>query len=286
MAIIAALESQSRILLVRTGDPSSTSQSKLNELVDADTGETLAQWHGAGIEAATTCDNAIVCACLDGIIYVVRGKDVTKIELTNKDVWPTAGIELSPETALFVGLKGKLIFVDIQSQETRLTSLSDWDVPRPGRDLLGALAFGPGKCYLLGKRELIIFYDGKQCEVLSSSRSEIRFSHCVMRDAVLWVTAKDGLNNYIARYDGRLTYVESPVPAGPYVPTMATCNAGLLVGKQRVYVGVPGSWREIGDVGEPSIIGLIPREDCVVLVTYRGRVERLPLIGTSPLSDE
>jgi hypothetical protein len=274
--VAAAIEWGGELVLVRTGHPSHTHHQKRNDIVRAETGETLAEWQGAGIEAATACGDSIVCACLDGIVYIVQGGEVVQVDLPQDDIWPTRGIEFSPGIALFVGLKGKLLLVDVAARTARISSLASMDVAKPGRNIDGVIKTGPGTCYLLGKREMLIHYDAERCEVLSTTRSEICFKSAVNFQNTLWITAIDGgINHKLARIaDSTVEYHDSPVGPGPYSPSLAVCERGLLTGCRRVFLGIPGEWREIGAVDDESIISLFPRGEHVLAVTSEGKVKR------------
>jgi hypothetical protein len=278
MPIIDALESAGGLVLVQTGDLAKTHHKKQNALLSAETGDMLAAWTGAGIEAACVCGESVVCACLDGIIYIVEAGRVETVKLDVPDIWPTAGIEFRPGVALFTGLHGKLVHVDVAARTARVAALKNFDVAKPGRDIDGAVPIEPGRCWLLGKREMVLLYDGQGCETLSSTRSEIRF-HCGANfDDALWIVATEGLEQKLACFkDGQLSYFESPIAPRPYTPAFSTSDQGLIIGKADVFAGTPGRWRVIGTVADASIIQLVPRSDEVIAVTDTGESVRMRL---------
>jgi hypothetical protein len=278
MTVTEAIETSRGIVLVHTGNLFQTHHKKRNALLLAESGEKLFEWTGAGIEAATACGESIVCACLEGLVYIVQGDRVATLKLERDDIWPTAGIEFSPNIALFTGQSGKLIFVDVRAQTTRVIALKDLDVPKPGRDILAVVSIAPGRCYLIGEREMLLEYDDRQCQVHSSTRSEICFARAVRLRDELWMVATEGLVQKLACYkSGQLTYQDSPIAPLPRTPAICANGDELIVGSDQVYVGMPGNWRLVGEIGELAIIDLIPQKGDVIAVTYTGQTVRFKI---------
>jgi hypothetical protein len=92
------------------------------------------------------------------------------------------------------------------------------------------------------------------------------------------MVATEGLVQKLACYkSGQLTYQDSPIAPLPRTPAICANGDELIVGSDQVYVGMPGNWRLVGEIGELAIIDLIPQKGDVIAVTYTGQTVRFKI---------
>jgi hypothetical protein len=77
-------------------------------VADAETWETLVTWRGAEVTACGTIGDKIVCAALDGVVFLVDERRVDRIAHGDKTAWFYAVAPIGPTTGLLGGSTGRL----------------------------------------------------------------------------------------------------------------------------------------------------------------------------------
>lgn len=229
-------------------------------LFDGSAWRRLVRWAGHEATAACACGDTIVCAALDGVAYLVDGATISRVALPEKDNWIYAAAAWSADTALLGGTG--LVLVSVRDHSVIRKRLSEFNISRPGRDILG-VARTASKMLLLGKKNLVVEYKGDAAAELIGRKAlgnEERFFH----DAAelgqdLWLSGRSGARPFLARIiDGSLQ--DEPIPlASQTFPSLAVLGSELFIGAERLWAGKPGHWREVlAPAPGESIVGLTP----------------------------
>lgn len=271
-----AVRTDNNILLVKTGNLAIRDLICQNTISDAFSAEQVAAWKGRSIEAVAACGNKVICACLEGVLYIVDGQDVSEVKLSRTDLWPVSGTSIDSHTVLFVCQRGKFIFVDVDSRGTWVRSLMELGVPRPGRDLSCALPASEGGVYVFGWREFILHMDalGNECTVCHTSRSDISYCSAAYYRDRIWIAATEGAYSCVVEFEaGKIVGHKSPIGAEPYYPRMVSYRDSLLfIGSREVYRRDSEKWRKIHESRKDTIARVIPWQDRIVVVDNSGVV--------------
>jgi hypothetical protein len=221
----------------------------------------LVRWAGHEATAACACGDTVVCAALDDVVYLVDGTTVSRVALPKQGDWIYAAAALSEDTALLGG-SGGLVLVSTRDQSVTRRRLSEFNVSRPGRHILG-IARTASRVLLLGKKNLVVDYKGNSAAELIGRKalgSEERFfQDAVELDQDLWLSGMSGPHPFLARMvDGGLH--DEPIPVTRQTsPSLAVLGSELVIGAERLWAGKPGQWREVLALTPgASIVGLTP----------------------------
>jgi hypothetical protein len=149
-----ALTSTGRCVAIGTDKTKST-------VADAETWETLVTWRGAEVTACGTIGDKIVCAALDGVVFLVDERRVDRIAHGDKTAWFYAVAPIGPTTGLLGGSTGRLFHIDVTKKALLPLALKDFGIEKSGRDILKISSRDP--TIITGKKELILRYDNGKC---------------------------------------------------------------------------------------------------------------------------
>src|SRR5688500_6478467 len=123
-----------------------------------------AHWRGHELTSACACGDTVVCAALDDLVYLVRGTEVSELPLPKQGDWLYGAAALSDDTALLGG-SGGLVLVSVAGRTATRRRLSEFNISRPGRDILAIVRIA-NRTLLLGKENLLVEYRGDSAEAL------------------------------------------------------------------------------------------------------------------------
>ena len=254
-----------------------------NRLLVLPENDVIAEWAGAEVTAACAVRDSVVCAALDGNVYIVAGQSVQPLKHERSSAWIYAAASLEEERCLFGGTFGQLIELHCGRREFRYTTLAEHDLRKPGRDIL---AFVPHnrRLFVLGKKELLLSYHGDSISTClpTEGASETSFNAGAILYETLWIVARPGPAQHLAEFNlrsGNLNWHTIPF-AGLRSPAITAFRGRLFLGGNDIYSGLPGRWSKIGSFGEDSILRLVPLdtpESSLLAVGYTGKTMTLPV---------
>jgi hypothetical protein len=248
-----------------------------NSVRELPSGIEIANWPGKEVTAACCVDDNIVCAALDGRLYVVAKTGVETFKHSETAAWWYSGASIGSGTCLFGGSLGRLLFFDARHREFRHDALRKHDIDRPGRDILHILKH-EDVLFLLGTKEFLIRYHADSfTSCLGPPLSETSFESAVWLKDKLWIVARLAGYNVLVEYEpasGAL--VRHPLEIFPplYRPAIAAWNSQLCLGRDEVYRGHPGAWVKIAEKGKYPLTDLLPapgRLDALLAVDTKGQ---------------
>lgn len=248
-----------------------------NSVRELSSGIEIANWPGKEVTAACCVDDKIVCAALDGRLYVVAKTGVETFKHSETAAWWFAGAARGNGQCLFGGDLGRLLFFDERNREFRHDALRKHDIDRPGRDILHILKH-EDVLFLLGTKEFLIRYHADSfTSCLGPPRSETFFRSAVWLNDKLWIVAHLEGNNLLVEYEpasGALARHPLEIFPPLYRPTIVAWNSQLFLARDEVYRGLPGTWEKIAEKGRYPIVHLLPapgRLDALLTVDTKGQ---------------
>ena len=249
---------------LRSGRPVCVASNRKHTTVhvfDGTVWEGTAGWRANEVTAACVCGDAVVCAALNDEAYVVEGVDVLPVKLPQQSDWIYGAAALSDDVALLGG--PGLFLLSIKDQTVTRRRLSEFNISRPGRDVLRIVRTG-GRTIVLGKKNLLVDFRGDSAVELLDRRAvghELFFSGAAQVGPDLWLTGSANLRPFLARLSGNTVQFEDVPLTGKSMPVLAALNDDeLLIGCERLLAGRPGQWREV--VPETTdgvcIVGITP----------------------------
>jgi hypothetical protein len=219
-----------------------------------------AEWDGKEVTAACACGDTVVCAALDDEAYLVRDGNVAALELPKQSDWIYAAAALSDDVALLGG--SGLFVLSITDRSVTRRRLSEFNISRPGRDILRIVRTG-GTTIVLGKKNLLVEYRGDAALELVDRRAvgkEVFFSGAAQLGPDLWLTGSSNLIPFLARRAGNRVQFEDAPFTRPARPVVVALGDELLLGGAQLFAGMPGRWRELvpPSTAGASIVGMMP----------------------------
>jgi hypothetical protein len=221
----------------------------------------VVRWAGHEVTAACACGQTVVCAALDDVVYLIDGKTISRVPLPKQSDWIYGAAVMSDETALLGG--AGLFVIGVKDQSVIRRRLSEFNISRPGRDILSIVRTG-GRTLLLGKKNLLVEYKDDSAVELVDRKAmagrELMFKSAVQIAQDLWLSGF-GPQPFLARLAaGRSVQFEDLPITGQSSPSLAELNGELLVGTSRLQIGNPGRWRDLlpAPLTNSSIVGIIP----------------------------
>ena len=234
----------------------------------------LVRWHGAEVTGGASNGDIFVCTTVENVLYVIEGSEVRAFP-TDEQYVSSLCFE-TVRTLTGIGSKGRIFEIDVYQNKLITSRLGEYGIQRPGRDFIG-ISPTKGGCLLFGKKQLLL-------EKINSSISDVAgaptgedfyFSAC-KEDNEYWAAGLRSNRPVLTRYvNGEGYHYPAPTEHGR-APVLAIRNRQLLIGSQIIFQGLPESWREVFDFGEPTLISLIPHptdEGCYVCVGFDGKIE-------------
>ena len=221
-----------------------------------------AAWNGKEVTAACACGDTVVCAALDDAAYLVRGADVSPVTLPEQSDWIYGAAALSDDVALLGG--AGLFLLSVNDGSVTRRRLSEFNISRPGRDILNVVRTG-GRTIVLGKKNLLVEYHGESAVELVDRRAigkELFFEDATQLGPDLWLSGRSNLQPFLARLAGNTVQFEDVPLAAKVATALGVVGGELLVGGERLLAGKPGQWRELvpESTAGASIVGITPAE--------------------------
>jgi len=208
-------------------------------------------------------------------VYLVRDGAVTSLDSGMPTFYPFGSVTRSDDEAVVVGTNGKLIFVDVAQGTTRTAGLGDWEVPKPGRDILGAFSDEAGTLYLVGKHQMLLRFDGRTMSSLVELEKDVLLRRGAAIGSEIVVSRSVGGNTALCSLSaGRLVDCLS---IGARAPAITAVSGEFAVGSRYVDVGRPGQWRRVSDFGSEKITALVPMPRSLFAVSYEGEIRECAL---------
>lgn len=254
-----------------------------NSVREIPNGIEIANWPGKEVTAACCVDDKIVCAALDGRLYVVSKTGVESFKHSETAAWWSTGAARENGQCLFGGDLGRLLFFDERKREFRHDALRKHDIDRPGRHIQHILKHEDA-LYLLGTKEFLIRYHADSyTSCLGPPLSETSFKSGVWLKDKLWIVAHLAGNNLLVEYEptsGAL--VRHPLEMFPplYYPAIVALDGQLYLARDEIYRGFPGAWEMIAEKGKYPINHLLPapgRPDALLAVDTKGQAKLVTL---------
>jgi hypothetical protein len=219
-----------------------------------------AAWSGNEVTAACACGDAVVCAALDDQAYLVRGAEVTPLKLPEQSDWIYGAAALSDDVALLGG--AGLFVLSVTDQTVQRRRLSEFNISRPGRDVLRIVRTA-GRTIVLGKKNLLVEYHGDSAVELVDRKAigaELFFFGAAQLGPDLWLTGSSNLRPFLARPAGNTVQFDDVPLTAKSPPVLAALADELLIGGERLLAGKPGQWRELvaETTAAETFIGMTP----------------------------
>jgi hypothetical protein len=255
---------------------------RLNSLwqFDGNAWSGLAEWKGKEVTACCGVGNAIVCAALDGELYVWSEDQLHKHTLPDPTMWIHAATALDDTRALLGG-SGGLVFFEPLSGELQHRRLSTYEISKPGRTIHG-ISRSDGRTFIVGAKNLVLELQGDRIVELANRASfgghEILLLSAAYCQHRLWLSGFGDL----AALDGNGVQIYENVFGNRLRGIGLQCHHGeLLVFQEQIMLGDPNNWRPIiSGFQAPGLIAVesLP-DDQLCAVTYAG--ESFVLQGNS-----
>jgi hypothetical protein len=245
-------------------------------------GDEFAGWNGKEVTAACLVGTTIVCAALDGVVYIVKDGNVEKLKHKLPELFVYAAAPVGRTGCLFGGQLGQLVTFDIETGQFRNTALREHGIFKPGRKILGMHPSGDD-IFIIGSNELVVRYSsGTFASCINGPPKESLFFCAARTENILWIGGIQDASGRVVECDlkaGTLAYCDSP-SHGNRAPALAALNGKLFAASGAVFCRTGPEWLNIGDFGEDSIIRLVPAPNdpqSILAVGFTGRTQVFPI---------
>jgi hypothetical protein len=204
----------------------------------------IAEWKGKEITACCVVGDAVVCAALDGELYVLFNGQLHKHALPDPTMWIYAAIALDDGRALLGGDAG-LVFCEPHSGELIHRRLSTYEIGKPGRTIHG-ITNCSGRIFIVGAKNLVLELQDDKLTELANRKAfdgrELLFQSAAYCNDRLWIAGAFGV----------LASLDNSGPPQVYEIDFADRNRGiglrchrgeLMIFQDEIMLGQPGSWR-------------------------------------------
>jgi hypothetical protein len=240
----------------------------------------IAEWKGKEVTACCRVGNAIVCAALDGDLYVWSDGQLHRHALPDATMWIYAATALD-DTCALLGGSGGLVFFEPLSGKLQHRRLSTYEISKPGRTIHG-ISRSHGRTFIVGAKNLVLELQGDTIVELANRASFggheiLLLSAAYCRDR-LWLSGFGDL----AALDSNGVQIYENVLGNRIRGIGLRCHHGeLLVFQEEIMLGEPSNWHPItSGFRAPGLIAVEPlADDQLCAVTYSG--ESFVLQGSS-----
>ena len=235
-------------------------------------------WRGIQITCACACENQVVCATGEGIIYVVSEDKIKQIDFDNLGLAINGIAPICDTKVIAGGERGLLVEVDTSKNIANVFKAKAFGAPKPGRDILNIIPYCDGFA-AVGKKELVYIFEqfpGDLRSVEPVDKDVFFFNGCGF-EGKLWLSGIKANHAVVAECDidsNRISYFEPPEDSTGRAYSINCIGSNLLLANQDLFIGRNGNWKKTRGFAGPECIAIIPntQDRNVTLVSYLGSI--------------